>query len=135
MTQLFHIGLQPPSTNNLTRAANVNGRPLFFPTQAAKEFKKACVPMLQALGIKPISGQCHLEFHWVPKDRRGKTDLDNKFKAFCDCLVSAQLIDDDSRISSINAVKLPPNKLENGIFFNITQETGLLDVPHNDNTN
>ena len=91
--------------------------------------------MLHTLGIKPISGQCHLEFHWVPKDRRGKSDLDNRLKAFCDCLVSAQLIDDDSCICSINAVKLPPNKLENGIFFNITQEDGLPDVPHNDNVN
>lgn len=91
----------PPSVNHYW-AARGNGR--YLSPHAQRWHKEAWATLRAAWRGKPMRGEVAVLVVLHPPDRR-RRDLDNILKAVLDALVHAGVLQDDSQVAELHAVR------------------------------
>jgi Holliday junction resolvase RusA-like endonuclease len=95
----------PPSANHYYR--HIGHVTLI--SRRGRAYRAAVVAMLQALGIRPLSGPLDVRLELYPPDRR-RRDCDNAQKPVLDALQHGGAYHDDSQIVHLETWKLAPLK-------------------------
>ena len=103
MSELRMLDLPwPPSTNQLYRSVQINGRPRVLLSKAARDYHSLVRRRAMLDKWPSFTDMDRLEviIHAMPPDRR-KRDLDNLLKSILDALVKGGLVPDDSQIDKL----------------------------------
>lgn len=98
MNKLFIKDIQIPSVNHYFKSTRTGQR---YITPEALEFKERVKEA--AKGFKKLTGDIYLSFTWYAK-KKGRGDLDNKFKCILDSL-NGIAYEDDKQIVRLFAEK------------------------------
>lgn len=93
----------PPTINTYWRAVKTKYGIRFYISKKGKEFRKESFYFLPKLS-NPKNNYLHLDLEIYPPDNRVR-DIDNVLKPTLDCLMSANLIEDDYLIASLSVNK------------------------------